>query len=83
MSRKRFFVLVLLQGLFTAFIALLLLSFFAHWLFAPITDPASETTFATVTLWVSIYLISIGLGIVEGSWNWKKYKNSYDDTLLK
>ena len=74
MFLKQFFVLVLLQALFTAFIALLLLSFFAMWLFAPITDPASKTTIATVILWFSVYLISIGPGVVEGFWSWKKYK---------
>lgn len=74
MLGKRFLVRVILRGIFCSLIAAFVLSFLAKCLLPPIlVDPINKEAIATDLLWIGIWLISIGIGIYEGFWSWKKY----------
>lgn len=92
MDRPKLVFRVVLKGLFTAIIALYLLSFVVTYLFAGMLDTipdvelripeAEPKTWEIALLWGTVYLLAIGLGISEGFRSWKRYKKNSEDNLL-
>ena len=71
---KSFLVLAVLKGILCAIIASAVLNFMAMWLLPELTDPMYADKTRSNLLGLAIWLVSIVLGIVEGRWNWKRYK---------
>jgi len=76
--RRRALVLAVLRGLLCVFLASILLSMTAMWLFPTATDRAYADKSYSRLLGTGVWLFSIGLGLAEGYRSWRANRTKED-----